>query len=101
MCSALGDVRFVPIADIAANGLRGRNHSCPTRFAFRHLLAPKMVNLDQSWPSLGVVLVISLLATITALTVQRFVGTSTTSILVGPFIAGALVIIYSRCRSAK
>ena len=57
--------------------------------------------LDHSWPSLGVVLVISLTATITALTVQRFVGMSLTSILLGPFIAAALVIIYSRCRSAK
>src|SRR6476646_5288195 len=90
-----------PIADIAANGLHGRNHSCPTRFALRHLLARKMVDLDNLWFSLGVVMVISLLATITALTVQGFVGMSLTSILIGPFIAAALVIIYSRCRSAK
>ena len=61
----------------------------------------KMVDLDRLWFSLGVVLVISLIATITALTVQRFVGTSAASILVGPFIAAALVIMYSKCRPAK
>jgi len=94
------NVRFVSIADIAANAC-ARNHSCPTRFALRHLLARKMVDLDNLWFSLGVVMVISLLATITALTVQGFVGMSLTSILIGPFIAAALVIIYSRCRSAK
>jgi hypothetical protein len=60
-----------------------------------------MVELDHLWFSLGVVLVISLFATITALTVQRFVGTSATSILVGPFIAAALVIIYSKRRPTK
>ena len=79
--------------------LRERNHSCSTRFASRHLLAGKMVDLIPG--SLGVVLVIGLIATITALTVQRFVGTSATSVLVGPFIAAALVIIYTKCRSAK
>ena len=57
--------------------------------------------LDHLWFSLGVVLVISLIATITALTVQRFVGMSATSILVGPFIAAALVIIYSKWRPTK
>jgi hypothetical protein len=60
-----------------------------------------MVDLDHLWFSLGVVLVISLFATITALIVQRFVGTSATSILVGPFIAVALVIIYSKWRATK
>jgi len=60
-----------------------------------------MVDLDHLWFSLGAVLVISLFATITALTVQRFVGMSLTSILLGPFIAAALVVIYSGCRSAK
>jgi hypothetical protein len=53
------------------------------------------------WPSLGVVVVISLFATVVALTVQRFVGTSATSILIGPLLAAALAIIYSRCQSAK
>jgi hypothetical protein len=57
--------------------------------------------VDHPWFSLGVVLVISLLATITALTVQRFVGMSATSILIGPLLAVALVIIYSKCRPAK
>jgi hypothetical protein len=70
-------------------------------FALRYLLARKMVDLDNLWFSLGVVMVISLLATMTALTVPRFVGMSLTSILLGPSIAAALVIIYSRCRSAK
>ena len=60
-----------------------------------------MVELDHLWFSLGVVLVISFFATITALTVQRFTGTSATSILVGPFIAAALVIIYSKWRPTK
>jgi hypothetical protein len=60
-----------------------------------------MLDLDHPWFSLGVVLVFSLFATIIALTVQRFVGTSATSILIGPFIAAALVIIYSTWRSAK
>ena len=54
--------------------------------------------ISISWFSLGVVIVISLIATITALTVQRFVGISATSVLVGPFIAAALVIIYSKWR---
>jgi len=57
-----------------------------------------MVDLDHLWFSLGAVLVISLF---TALTVQRFVGMSLTSILLGLFIAAALVVIYSGCRSAK
>lgn len=56
-----------------------------------------MVDLDHLWFSLGVVLVISLFATITALIVQRFVGTSATSMLAGPFIATA----YSKGRSTK
>jgi hypothetical protein len=60
-----------------------------------------MIDLRHSWPSLGVVVVISLFATIVALTVQRFVGTSATSILIGPLPAVALAIICSRCQSAK
>ena len=83
------------------HGLHGRNHFCPKSFAFRHLCAGKMIDLHHSWPSLGAVVVISLSATVIALTVQRFVGTSATSIIIGPLLAAALAIIYLRCQSAK
>jgi hypothetical protein len=59
-----------------------------------------MIDLAHFWFSLGVLLAISLFATVTALTVQRFLGTSVTSILVGPVIATALVII-CWCRPTK
>jgi hypothetical protein len=60
-----------------------------------------MADLDHLWFSAGVVLVIALIATITALTVQRFVGISAGPILVGPFIAAALVIVYTNWRPTK
>jgi hypothetical protein len=60
-----------------------------------------MVGLDHPWFSLGLVLAIGVFATVAALTVQGFVGMSATSILVGPFIAGGLVIIYSKCRPTR
>jgi hypothetical protein len=55
----------------------------------------------HSWPSSGIVVVISLFATVVALTIQRFVGTSATSVLIGPILAAVLAITYSRCQSAK
>ena len=59
-----------------------------------------MVDLDHLWFSLGVVRVISLFATITA---QTFNASSARrrSILVGPFLAAALEIIYSKWRPTK
>jgi hypothetical protein len=54
----------------------------------------------HSWPSSGIGVVISLFATVVALTIQRFVGTSATSVLIGP-LAAVLAITYSRCQSAK
>jgi hypothetical protein len=60
-----------------------------------------MAHFDDLWFSVGVVIVIGLIATITALTVQRFVGISAASVLVGPFIAAALVIIYIKRQPTK
>jgi hypothetical protein len=60
-----------------------------------------MADFDHLWFSVGVVMVIGLIATITALTVQRFVGISAVSVLVGPFIAAALVIIYTEWQPTK
>ena len=57
-----------------------------------------MADFDHLWFSVGVVMVIGFIATITALTVQRFVGISA---LVGPFIATALVIIDTKWRPTK
>ena len=77
------------------------NHSPSTRFASRPFLAGKMADLDHLWFSVGMVMVIGLIATITALTVQRFVGISAASVLVGPFIAATLVIIYTKRQPTK
>ncbi len=67
----------------------------------RLLLAGKTADFDHLWFSVGVVVVIGLIATITALAVQRFVGISAASVLVGPFIAAALVIIYTKWQPTK
>jgi hypothetical protein len=60
-----------------------------------------MAGLDHLWFSVGVVLVIGLTATISALTLQRVIGNSAASILAGPVIAAALVIIYTKWRHTK
>jgi len=60
-----------------------------------------MAHFDDLGFSVGVVIVIGLIATITALTVQRFVGISAASVLVGPFIAAALIIIYTKWQPTK
>ena len=60
-----------------------------------------MAHFDDLGFSVGVVIVIGLIATITALTLQRFVGISAASVLVGPFIAAALIIIYTKWQPTK
>ena len=60
-----------------------------------------MANLDHLWFSIGVVMLIGLTATISALIVERFVGVSAASVLVGPLIAAAFVIIYTMWRPTK
>ena len=56
-----------------------------------------MAGLDQPWFTLGVLVAISLFATVTALAIQYFAGKSLASILIGPFVAAVAVFVFSKC----
>ena len=60
-----------------------------------------MAHLDQPWFALSIVIAISLFGTVTALIVQYFVGQSLASITIGPLVAVAAVVVFSRCRAAN
>jgi hypothetical protein len=61
-----------------------------------------MVGVTHPWFTLDIVVAISLFATVTALAVQYFVGTSPASIVLGPVLLAAMtVIVLSKLRPSK